>query len=93
VIGIQTYIKDRFNIKDDDYNKIKLLFLYSFFLGFFIAFYFVPANSNFLSNYGHWELPFAYVISGVVGVIAISFYSLVQRKRHSNHSKHHRPHA
>ncbi len=83
MIGIQTYIKDRFNIKDDDYNKIKLLFLYSFFLGFFIAFYFVPANSNFLSNYGHWELPFAYVISGVVGISAISFYSLIQRKRRS----------
>ncbi len=78
---IQTYIKERFNLKNDDYNKIKLLFLYSFFLGLFVAFYFVPANSNFLANYGHWELPYAYVFSGIVGVVAITFYSYIQKKR------------
>lgn len=80
---IQEHIKDRFNLKDEDYIKIKLLFFYSFSLGFFIAFYFVPANSQFLENFGHQELPYAYIISGVVGVIAISFYSYIQRKRHS----------
>lgn len=78
---MQTYIKERFNLKNDDYNKIKLLFLYSFFLGLFVAFYFVPANSNFLSNYGHWELPYAYFVSGIVGVIAIVFYTFIQKKR------------
>jgi hypothetical protein len=81
MIGLQTYIKERFNLKDDDYTKIKLLFLYSFFLGLFIAFYFVPANSNFLSNFGHWELPYAYVISGIVGVIAIAFYTFIQSRK------------
>ena len=79
-MAIQTYFEERFNLKKNDFNKIKLLFLYSFFLGLFIAFYFVPANSNFLSNYGHYELPYAYVVSGLVGVIAITFYSSIQRK-------------
>ena len=79
----KTYIIDRFNLKEEEYTKIKLLFVYSFFLGLFIAFYFVPANSNFLKTFGHMELPYAYIISGLVGVIAISFYSLVQKKRQS----------
>lgn len=83
MLTIQSYIKDRFNLKKDDYNKIKLLFLYSFALGLFIAFYFVPANSKFLENFGHYELPYAYIISGVVGIIAISIYSYIQKKSKS----------
>lgn len=83
MLGLQEYIRDRFNIKDDDYNKIKLLFLYSFSLGFFIAFYFVPANSKFLENYGHFELPYAYLISGVVGILAITVYSFIQKHKRS----------
>lgn len=83
MIGVQQHIKDRFNIKDDDYNKIKLLFLYSFALGFFIAFYFVPANSKFLENYGHFELPYAYIISGIVGIFAITVYSFIQKHKRS----------
>jgi ATP:ADP antiporter, AAA family len=83
VLSIQEHIKDRFNIKDDDFIKIKLLFFYSFSLGLFIAFYFVPANSQFLKNFGHKELPYAYIISGVVGIIAISFYSYIQSRRQS----------
>lgn len=82
-VKIKTYFIDRFNLKEDEYNKIKLLFFYSFFLGLFIAFYFVPANSNFLNTFGHLELPYAYIVSGIVGVISISFYSIVQKKRKS----------
>lgn len=79
----KTYIKDKFNLKDEDYEKIKLLFLFSFAIGFFVAFYFVPANSKFLENYGHYELPYAYIVSGVVGVISISIYSLIQIRHRS----------
>ena len=81
--SIQENIKDKFNIKDEDFIKIKLLFFYSFSLGLFIAFYFVPANSQFLENYGHQELPYAYIISGIVGIIAILFYSHIQSRKHS----------
>ncbi len=83
MISLQENIKEIFDLKDEDYDKIKLLFLYSFALGLFIAFYFVPANSQFLENFGHQELPYAYIISGVVGIISISFYSYIQRKKHS----------
>lgn len=83
MISIQEHIKDRFNIKDEDFVKIKLLFFYSFSLGLFIAFYFVPANSQFLENFGHQELPYAYIISGIVGIIAITFYSYIQRRKRS----------
>ena len=83
MISIQEHIKDRFNIKDEDFVKIKLLFFYSFSLGLFIAFYFVPANSQFLENFGHQELPYAYIISGIVGIIAITFYSYIQKRKRS----------
>jgi len=83
MLRVQQYIKERFDIKDDDYNKVKLLFLYSFALGFFIAFYFVPANSKFLENYGHFELPYAYIISGAMGILAITVYSNIQKHRRS----------
>ena len=83
MISIQEHIKDKFNIKDEDFVKIKLLFFYSFSLGLFIAFYFVPANSQFLENFGHQELPYAYIISGIVGIIAILFYSYIQSRKHT----------
>jgi len=85
VNNFQRNIIERFNLKDEDYIKIKLLFLFSFALGLFVAFYFVPANSQFLNNFGHQELPLAYIFSGVVGVISISFYSYVQKKRQSKY--------
>lgn len=75
------YIKDKFELKDEHFEKIKYLFLFSFGLGFFVAFYFVPANSKFLEYYGYSELPLAYVVSGLVGVAVISLYSFLQIKK------------
>jgi len=83
IFGINKYIKDRFNLKDDEIKKLTLLFVFSFFLGLFIAFYFVPANSEFVQYFGYKELPFAYILSGVVGYLASSLYSIIQKKRKS----------
>ncbi len=83
------YIKDRYNIKEKDLIKIILLFAFSFCLGFFIAFYFVSANSEFVHSFRGegllkgQELPFAYILSGVVGYITSSLYSIIQKKRKS----------
>ncbi len=78
--SLKTYLTDRFNLKENDYIKIKYLFAFSFFLGLFIAFYFVVANSAFVKSYGHQELPYAYIISGIVGLLAISIYTYVQSR-------------
>ncbi len=69
-----------FDLRPDELLKFKLLFLHSFFLGFFIAVYFVPANSIFIKNYGIEYLPIAYIVSGIVGYIVSSIYSSLQKK-------------
>ena len=78
--SIEKYFRDKFKLTKEDFNKLKFLFIFSFFLGLFIAFYFVPANSQFLANFGHKELPIAYIFSGIVGTIAIVIYSNIQIK-------------
>ncbi len=80
IFNLDKYFKNKYKLKNEDFDKLKLLFYFSFFLGFFIAFYFVPANSQFLQNFGHKELPFAYIISGLVGTVVIWIYSNIQTK-------------
>ena len=69
-----------FNIKPQERKKVMLLFFHSFFVGLFIAFYFVQANSSFISHYGSDKLPFAYMIAGLVGYLLSTFYSWLQKK-------------
>ncbi len=76
-------IRDKFELKQDEYQKIKLLLLFSFFLGLFVAFYFVPANSEFVNYYGSAQLPYAYIVSGIMGSLALLIYSWIQRKTRS----------
>ncbi len=75
----KTFIK-WFNLKPEEGLKFTLLFFHSFFLGLFIAFYFVPANSVFIKNYGSEQLPLAYVIAGIAGYLVSTIYSSLQKK-------------
>ncbi len=72
-----------FEIKKEEFEKIFYLQLFSFFLGFFVAFYFVPANAEFVKYYGSAQLPFAYIISGIVGTIVLLGYSWLQKRTSS----------
>ncbi len=76
--GEQT-IYDKINIPQKDFTKIVLLFAFSFALGLFVAFYFVPSNSEFLENVGTTYLPFAYLLAGVAGYISTYAYSYIQK--------------
>ncbi len=69
-----------FDLKPEEGLKFTLLFFHSFFLGLFIAFYFVPANSVFIKNYGSEQLPLAYVIAGIAGYLISIIYSSLQKK-------------
>ena len=69
-----------FDLKPQEGLKFTLLFFHSFFLGLFIAFYFVPANTVFIKNYGSEMLPFAYVLAGIAGYILSTIYSYLQKK-------------
>ncbi len=81
--NLEKKIRNKFELKQEEYEKIKLLLFFSFFLGIFVAFYFVPANSEFVNYYGSAQLPYAYFLSGVVGTIALLFYSWIQRRTRS----------
>ncbi|MCD4794530.1 MAG: MFS transporter [Bacteroidales bacterium] len=67
-------------LKSDEVNKFLLLFFHSFFIGLFLALYFVQANSVFIRDYGSEQLPYAYLLAGLVGYIISSLYSHFQQK-------------
>ncbi len=69
-----------FGLKKGEETKFTLLFLHSFGLGLFIAFYFVPANSVFIQHHGSGNLPFAYIISGITGYLVSTIYSYLQKR-------------
>ncbi|NOZ34878.1 MAG: MFS transporter [Chlorobi bacterium] len=69
-----------FGLKSEELNKFLLLFFHSFFVGLFIAFYFVQANSVFIKNYGSEHLPYAYITAGLAGYIISTLYSWLQQK-------------
>ena len=72
-----------FGLKSEELNKFLLLFFHSFFVGLFIAFYFVQANSVFIRDYGSEHLPYAYLTAGLFGYIISTLYSWFQQKMKS----------
>ena len=74
-----------FGLKSEELNKFFLLFFHSFFVGLFIAFYFVQANSVFIRDYGSEHLPYAYLTAGLFGYIISTLYSWFQQKIKSKH--------
>lgn len=79
-IGVTKFFIKSFGLKQNEGVKFTLLFFHSFFLGLFIAFYFVPANAVFIQYHGSERLPLAYIISGVAGYLISSIYSFLQKK-------------
>lgn len=80
MLSLNQVIIKTFGLKSDELNKFLLLFFHSFFIGLFIAFYFVQANSVFIENYGSEQLPYAYLLAGLAGYIISSVYSYFQQK-------------
>ncbi len=67
-------------LKEKEVGIFLLLFFHSFFIGWFIAFYFVSANSVFIVHYGSEQLPYAYIIAGIAGYLLSSLYSFLQKR-------------
>ncbi len=76
-------LSNYFELKKDEFEKITYLQLFSFFLGFFVAFYFVPANAEFVKYFGSGQLPLAYIVSGLVGTGTLLIYSWIQKRTSS----------
>lgn len=77
---IKSFLLKAFELKSEEYGKFLLLFFHSFFLGLFIAFYFVPANSVFIKHYGSEQLPIAYIFAGIAGYLSTIIYSSLQKR-------------
>ncbi len=70
-------------LREKEVNIFILLFLHSFFVGWFIAFYFVSANSVFIVHYGSEHLPYAYILAGFMGYLISTLYSYLQKRVNS----------
>ncbi len=68
-----------FGLKKEEEPKFKQLFFHSFFLWWFISFYFVAANGVFISYFSSEYLPFAYVGAGLMGYLVTLLYSFFQK--------------
>lgn len=79
-MNIKSFLYKTLNLKQEESLKFTLLFFHSFFLGLFIAFYFAPANSMFIQNFGTEQLPLAYIAAGIAGYLITSLYSYLQKR-------------
>lgn len=77
------FLIKNFELKPQEINKFLLLFLHSFFLGLAGAFYFTPANSEFIKYFGSEQLPYAYIVAGIGGYIFTAIYSAFQKRINS----------
>ncbi len=75
----KTFLIKNLELKEKEVDIFVLLFLHSFFIGWFIAFYFVSANSVFIVNYGSQQLPYAYILAGIFGYLTSTLYSVAQK--------------
>ncbi|RYZ98006.1 MAG: MFS transporter [Sphingobacteriaceae bacterium] len=66
----------------EEKNNLTLLFILSLFTGISTSFYFVAANTLLIQKSSVVNLPYAYIISGLVGFFIIKLYRY--RQRHTN---------
>src|SRR5688572_25806352 len=70
-----------FSIEEGETGRVGLLLIMSFFMGAFLATFSVAAQTLFLSHFdGKHDLPKAFVISGVFGLIATIVYNFLQTR-------------
>ncbi len=75
----KTFLVKNLELREKEVDIFVLLFLHSFFIGWFVAFYFVSANSVFIVNYGSEQLPYAYILAGIFGYLTSTLYSISQK--------------
>ena len=63
------------NVKAEEQKMVGNLFLHHFFQGFGLALVFIVANSIFLAEHGVKELPYVYIISGILVLVVGRIYA------------------
>ncbi|MCQ2252804.1 MAG: MFS transporter, partial [Bacteroidales bacterium] len=79
-INLSHFLVKNFDLKPQEIPIFLTLFLHSFFLGLAGAFYFTPANSEFIKYFGSEQLPYAYIVSGIGGYLFTQIYSWFQKR-------------
>ncbi len=69
------------DVEEDETERVLLLFLMGFSMGMFIATVSVASQSLFLQHFDeNYDLPVAFVVSGVFGLIATVIYNFLQNR-------------
>jgi ATP/ADP translocase len=68
------------DITQDEFIKVSLMVLQSFFLGFFIYYYFSVINGLFTATFPIQKLPLAYIHSGLFGFFLTNIFIKLQKK-------------
>ena len=68
------------DIEERENNKVILFTFQSFFIGIFISTFEIGSTSLFLETFSETDLPRAFVISGVVGILFTAFFTGLQKK-------------
>tara|TARA_B110000037_G_scaffold71883_1_gene86649 strand:- start:249 stop:2933 length:2685 start_codon:yes stop_codon:yes gene_type:complete len=68
------------DITQDEFIKVSLMVSQSFFLGFFIYYYFSVINGLFTATFPIQKLPLAYIHSGIFGFLLTNIFIKLQKK-------------
>jgi hypothetical protein len=69
------------NLRPEEQKSFRLLFLLSLITGIGLSYYFVAVNTFLIQKASVSNLPYAYIISGLGGVLLIKIYQQRQHKR------------
>lgn len=79
-LTLSHFLVKNFDLRQGEIPIFLMLFAHSFFLGLAGAFYFTPANSEFIRYFGSEQLPYAYIGSGIGGYLFTQLYSWLQKR-------------
>src|SRR5687767_5842638 len=69
------------DVEPDEVERVVLLFIMGFFMGMFMATISVASQSLFLEHFSETDdLPVAFVVSGLFGLIATLVYNFLQNR-------------
>ncbi len=79
-MSLKTKFSRIVKLRPEESQSFRFLFILSLITGIALSFYFVAVNSFLIKNTSVSNLPYAYIISGLGGVVLIKIYQSRQRK-------------
>lgn len=82
---MKSFLQNSLNVRASELNAVLLMLILGFFMGIFVATYSVSSTALFLLEFQAMEqeaLPVAFILSGIVGVVATYLYSYFQKRIH-----------